>query len=63
MLLCRRWCGDDLSLPVTEMACREVFSKPKFPELTNAEVDRVSDVLTEAVKELGFEGQIGPEAE
>ncbi|HXH20774.1 MAG TPA: DegT/DnrJ/EryC1/StrS family aminotransferase [Dehalococcoidia bacterium] len=33
------------SLPVTERVCNEVLTLPMFPELTDAEVDRVCDVL------------------
>ncbi|MEE3373028.1 MAG: DegT/DnrJ/EryC1/StrS family aminotransferase [Planctomycetota bacterium] len=51
----RTFCPTDLSLPVTELACREVFSIPVFPELTDSEVVRVIDVLTEAVKVVGAE--------
>lgn len=33
------------SLPVTERAAREIFSLPMYPSLTDAEQDRVCDVL------------------
>jgi dTDP-4-amino-4,6-dideoxygalactose transaminase len=36
------------SLPVTEMLCDEVITLPMFPELTDAEVDRVCDALRRA---------------
>jgi aminotransferase EvaB len=38
-----RWDAGDLS--VTERACREVLSLPCYPELTDAEVDYVCEVL------------------
>jgi dTDP-4-amino-4,6-dideoxygalactose transaminase len=41
------------SLPVTELAAREVISLPMYPELTEAEVESVIGVVVEAVSELG----------
>ena len=35
-------------LPATELACNEVLSLPMFPELSDAEVDRIIDVLRRA---------------
>ncbi len=41
-----QWLGYSAGdLPVTEHVCREVLSLPMFPELTDAEIDRVIDVL------------------
>ena len=36
------------SLPVTERLCNEVLTIPMFPELTDAEVDRICSVLRKA---------------
>jgi aminotransferase EvaB len=41
------------SLPVTERAAAEIFSLPMYPSLTNAQQDRVSEVLREIVSGLG----------
>ena len=43
--------GDDL--PETERAAREVMSLPVHPRLSDAEVDRVVDVVNEAVRRHG----------
>jgi len=32
---------DDLDLPITEQLCKEVFTLPCFPEMTDAEVDNI----------------------
>lgn len=37
--------GSTDSLPATEAACREVLTLPCFPEMTDAEVDHVIDVV------------------
>jgi len=38
------------SLPESERAAREVLSLPCYPQLTDAQVDRVTAVLRETVK-------------
>lgn len=38
------------SLPVTERMCQEVLSLPIFPELTEAEQDRVAEVIQDALQ-------------
>jgi dTDP-3-amino-3,4,6-trideoxy-alpha-D-glucose transaminase len=44
--------GGPGSLPVTEQAAREVFSLPIYPELTEAQVERVCRVLCEAIEQI-----------
>ena len=34
--------------PVTEAICREIISLPIYPELTEAQVDRVAEILRSA---------------
>ena len=41
------------SLPITEMACRQVFSIPCFPEMDDCEVDRVIEAISQ-VAELTY---------
>jgi dTDP-4-amino-4,6-dideoxygalactose transaminase len=39
-------------LPVTERAAERVMSLPIFPEMTDAQVDRVADAVVSVAEEL-----------
>lgn len=45
--------GAEGDLPETEKAAREIFSLPMYPTLTDAEQDRVCEVLLEVVRKSG----------